>query len=230
MLLGRDRLPVCRRQSSDSKGYQAHPGVLHNLLLCRERPLPGRLSPRRGAGLVEQDASRAVPRLQPRSALGEVSNSIKGLIWARGDVSHTLFGGGSLAALRAVCPKRMILIRTIVNSSMRHAAKPMCRKGVGPSSPAGRLDDDAVERARERIANCAESFNAALVGCRRATITGCLSRRLQPSRRRSPRSSASSRSSSVFFCTSPSCSASWPTPRPWRSCLARRRCPPTCPL
>jgi hypothetical protein len=40
----------------------------------------------------------------------------------------------------------MILIRTIVNSSMRHAARPDVSEDVGPSSPAARLDDDVKLR------------------------------------------------------------------------------------
>jgi hypothetical protein len=52
----------------------------------------------RGAGLVEQDASRAASGLQPRYALPEVSKSIQGLIFGRGgDVCD---GDGPCASVR----------------------------------------------------------------------------------------------------------------------------------
>jgi hypothetical protein len=63
-----------------------------------------------------------------------------------------------VAALRAWHPKGTILMRTIVNSSMRHAARPDVREGVGPSSPAARLDDEAVRSARERLAKLRGEF------------------------------------------------------------------------
>jgi hypothetical protein len=63
-----------------------------------------------------------------------------------------------VAALRAVHPKRMSLIRTIVNSSMRHAPIPEVTEGSGTSVPAARLEDHAVERARERLAKLRGEF------------------------------------------------------------------------
>jgi hypothetical protein len=46
-------------------------------------------------------------------------------------------------------------MHTIVNSSMRRAARPDVPEGAGPSSD---IDEDAVERARERFAKLRGEF------------------------------------------------------------------------
>jgi hypothetical protein len=57
--------------------------------------------------------------------------------------------------MRAVYPERIIVMHTIVNSSMRRAARPDVPEGAGPSSD---IDEDAVERARERFAKLRGEF------------------------------------------------------------------------
>lgn len=62
------------------------------------------------------------------------------------------------AALHAKYPKRFtrsgvgIIVRTIVDSTMRHSEVPKVGIDAGPSSPIARLDDDkaAAERARQQ--------------------------------------------------------------------------------
>jgi hypothetical protein len=56
-----------------------------------------------------------------------------------------------LAALRAVYPRRLILVRTFADSPMRYAEKPEVAEGSAPSV-AARIDDDAAARARDRLA------------------------------------------------------------------------------
>jgi hypothetical protein len=41
---------------------------------------------------------------------------------------------------------------------LRHAARPDVPDGVDPSSPAARLDDEAVQRAGERLAKLRGEF------------------------------------------------------------------------
>ena len=55
--------------------------------------------------------------------------------------------------MRAVYPKHLILLRTIVNSSMRHAPIPEITPVAGT-----RLDDEAVERAGEGLAKLRGEF------------------------------------------------------------------------
>jgi hypothetical protein len=63
-----------------------------------------------------------------------------------------------IAALHAKYPRRFtrpgvgIIVRTIVDSTMRHAEVPEVGIDGGPSSPIARLDDDkaAAERARQQ--------------------------------------------------------------------------------
>jgi hypothetical protein len=60
--------------------------------------------------------------------------------------------------MRAVYPERIIVMHTIVNSSMRRVARPDVPEGAGPSSVVSRIDEDAVERARERFAKLRGEF------------------------------------------------------------------------
>ena len=60
--------------------------------------------------------------------------------------------------MRAKYPGKDLIVREIVDSPLRFAAVPELAAGCGPSSPAARLDDSAVERARERLAKLRGEF------------------------------------------------------------------------
>jgi hypothetical protein len=60
-----------------------------------------------------------------------------------------------IAAVQAKYPGKIVVVHRIFDSRMRHVARPEVTEGVGPSSPAARIDDnddDTAQRAAERAA------------------------------------------------------------------------------
>jgi hypothetical protein len=63
-----------------------------------------------------------------------------------------------IAAVAARYPGKIVIVRTLVGSRMCHAAVPEPLEGAGTSLPAARIDDDVIERARDRIAKLRGDF------------------------------------------------------------------------
>jgi hypothetical protein len=60
--------------------------------------------------------------------------------------------------MEAKYPGKIIIVNEIVDSPARFAERPDVTESAAPSSVAARLDDDAVQRARERLAKLRGEF------------------------------------------------------------------------
>jgi hypothetical protein len=66
--------------------------------------------------------------------------------------------GAKIAAMEAKYPGKAIVVRHIVDSPLRYSPVPAAEEDDSAPAPAARVDDEAVERAKARIASLRVAF------------------------------------------------------------------------